>query len=420
MNKYGLAILCMVLGVFAVARTATAAPQIHIDRLYGMIEQRLSYMEDVAAWKWLNDKSIEDKEREVVVLQNAQQAARQFGLDGPSTNAFFIAQMEAAKFFQQQFFDQWHADGFRGGTPPDLQNSLRPAISKSSDDIIAMISLALPYIAVADPAELPPLPLPEGHEADIAAGLLHIQYSDDVNANRFAAAMDQQAIRVGTTGDYAPFSTGEPGHRSGIDIDLARSLAAYLGLGLVFIETSWPTLLDDLENQSYDIAMSGISIKPFRQKMGHMSAPYQTGGKTPIIRCSDKGTLNSLEAIDEPGVRVIVNPGGTNERHTRAHIKDASIRIFDDNEKIFEEIVAHRADAMITDAIEVAYQSARRPSLCPALPGQTLTTSQKGFLMPKDDVLLLHVNRWLQGITEDGTLQAIFDAHLKLPLQLDP
>ena len=68
---------------------------------------------------------------------------------------------------------------------------------------------------------------------------------------------------------------------------------------------------------------------------------------------------------------------------------------------------------MFTDAIEIAWQTARNPELCAALPGQTLTTAHKGFLMPKDDLLLLHVNRWLEGIKTDGTLQAIFDKHLR-------
>jgi cyclohexadienyl dehydratase len=420
MNKIFAGAFCLLmLGVFSTATSAQNNPEPEVSRLYELIAHRLSFMEDVAAWKWQNDKPVEDKAREAIVLTAAAQQSEQYGLDGSSTTSFFIAQMEAAKLIQRQQFEGWAARSPDEVQPPisapDLSTELRPAITQAGNDILAQISLTLPYLQDIDADALGRvIALPPAHLAAVVAGLKQIRYHDTAQSTLWPTILQQGRLRVGTTGDYAPFSTSTvEGNRTGIDIDLAQSLAAFLGVQLVFTQTSWPTLLDDLTAGKYDIAMSGISIKPFRQKIGHMSEPYQTGGKTPIIRCADQDKLNSLDAIDEPGIRVIVNPGGTNERYTMTNIKEAPIRVFDNNSEIFDEIVAGRADVMITDAIEVIYRSGRHPSLCPALPGETLTVSQKGFLMPQDDVFLLHVNRWLHGIQEDGTLQAIFDKHLK-------
>ena len=45
-----------------------------------------------------------------------------------------------------------------------------------------------------------------------------------------------------------------------------------------------------------------------------------------------------MEDFDKPGVKAIVNPGGTNERFARGSLKQAEIVVFPDNTKIFDEI----------------------------------------------------------------------------------
>ena len=53
-------------------------------------------------------------------------------------------------------------------------------------------------------------------------------------------------LRVGTTGDYTPFSLKRPdGTYEGADIDMAHDLAATLGVRVVFVPTVWVDLLDD-------------------------------------------------------------------------------------------------------------------------------------------------------------------------------
>ena len=67
--------------------------------------------------------------------------------------------------------------------------------------------------------------------------------------------------------------------------------------------------------------MGGVSVTLERQKTAFFSAPYLRDGKTPIARCADKDKFADLAAIDRPEVTVIVNPGGTNEKFDRAHLR---------------------------------------------------------------------------------------------------
>jgi cyclohexadienyl dehydratase len=162
----------------------------------------------------------------------------------------------------------------------------------------------------------------------------------------------------------------------------------------VFVRTSWGSLVDDLQRDAFDVAIGGISVTPARQEIGAFSLPYTSGGKTIVSRCRDVRRFAGLAAIDRRGVRVIVNPGGTNEQYVRANVHRASVRVHPDNRTIFEEIRAGRADVMVTDDVEVELQTRRHRDLCRSMSG-TLTHADKAILMPRNDALLAKVNEWL-------------------------
>jgi cyclohexadienyl dehydratase len=208
-------------------------------------------------------------------------------------------------------------------------------------------------------------------------------------------------LRVGTTGDYAPFSLEHDGVVAGADIALARRLAAAFGVAPVFVATSWPTLLADLAADRFDVALAGISVTAERRAVAAFSLPYQHGGKTPIARCAERERFATLAGIDTPGVRVIVNPGGTNERYARDSLRAASIVVEPDNRRVFAALVAGAADVMITDDVEVELQVRRHPTLCRTMPG-TLTGVDKAILMPRDPALVAAVDAWLAPVIAAG------------------
>lgn len=210
-------------------------------------------------------------------------------------------------------------------------------------------------------------------------------------------------VRVGLTGDYRPFSIKDgAGAFEGLDVDMAESLAKGLGVKLEIVPTTWPTLMGDLQAGKYDLGMGGISVTLERAKSAYFSAPVMRTGKAPIARCADQARFTSLAAIDKPGVRVIVNPGGTNERFARANVKQAEIVVFPNNATIFDELIANRADVMMTDAVETKVQQRLRPGLCAVNPDQPFDFSELAYLLPRDPALKAWVDQWLHIQAETG------------------
>jgi cyclohexadienyl dehydratase len=229
--------------------------------------------------------------------------------------------------------------------------------------------------------------------------------------SRLDQIISRGSLRVGMTGDYLPFTylDKETQKFRGFDVDMAEALGKAIGVKVEFVPTAWPQLMKDFEADRFDVAMGGVSITLDRQKKGLFSTPIMREGKTPIARCTDKDKFVDLADIDRQGTRVIVNPGGTNERFARANIKNAEIRVYGDNVTIFDEIAKGNADLMMTDASETRYQQKLHPGvLCAVHPEKPFDFSEKAYWLQRDDALKAFVDQWLHISTEDGSFRKIY------------
>lgn len=424
-NCLGTALLCCLLVVLPRASGANGADiglSPEIERLLDLIEHRAQLMPDVARWKWQRDLPVTDAEREQVVLARSTRDAVEAGIEPVGARALVAAQMALARDIQQSHFARFEQTPPPVGGP-DLHTDLRSAISATTSAILQTLPAVLPLLPERRDqlndgldSRLAPLGASAVAIASLAEALTVLRPAP-VARNTLDRVLASGVLRIGTTLDYPPFSfTDTDGQPDGIDVALGKLLAASLDVRAEFVATSWPTLMTDFAEGRFDIGMSGISRTLARARIAAFSAPYHSGGKTPIIRCSDRGRFDSLASIDQEAVRAVVNPGGTNETFTRQALTEASIRVFDDNTRIFAEIAEGRADVMLTDAIEVRLQTAKDTRLCAALPGRTLTFQEKGFLLPAepDAAWRYYVDLWLATLRGDGTLKQLFERYLEL------
>jgi cyclohexadienyl dehydratase len=216
--------------------------------------------------------------------------------------------------------------------------------------------------------------------------------------SRLDLMVQRGTLRVGTTGDFKPFSFLNPATNEyeGHDIDAAKLLAESLGVKVEFVKSTWPTLLKDLQDNRYDVAMCGITRNLVRQRVAALTHPYINVGKSPLIRTADRQRFRTLADIDQSGVKIGVNPGGTNERFVRANIKNATVVVLERNLSIPEKIVAGEVDVMITDNVEAMVVSKADPRLYAVDPENTYTKDDFGYLLPRDDSAWVnYVNLWM-------------------------
>ena len=237
---------------------------------------------------------------------------------------------------------------------------------------------------------------------------------DSKSDSRLDAIAARGVLTVCSTGDYKPFSIRDAnGNWGGVDIDMAADLAKQLGVTLAFYQSTFATIAKDV-GRKCDIGMGGVSITLDRARSAFFTQPYLRDGKTPITLCQNTSTYQTLTQIDQPGVRVIVNPGGTNEQFDDANLHKATIVRYPDNNTIFDALLAGRADLMITDSTETRYQAKLHPGqLCAVHPDQPFTFAEKAYLTPRGDVVWQQwVDQWLHLDLNDGTFQRISGSSL--------
>ena len=236
-----------------------------------------------------------------------------------------------------------------------------------------------------------------------------------VSAGALDTIRARGVLRVGTAGDYQPMSYLDPasGQYVGFDAELAEDLAAYLGVELEYVETSWPTLMEDTLAGNFDLAICGITITEARQEQALMSIGYLGNGKTVLCRAEDADRYTSLEAINRPEVRVMENPGGLNEKFARENLPNATLIIHDVNQEIPGLVAAGEADVMITEIMEAGYYVGQDSRLAAPLIFDPFTRGQLGVLMPKgsEDLLAL-VNAFLTEELESGRIDELAEEYI--------
>ena len=222
-------------------------------------------------------------------------------------------------------------------------------------------------------------------------------------------------LLVGTTGDYRPLSFCEPdGAYWGFDIDMARKIAAHLKVRCRFVPTSWPTLSDDVQAEppSFDLAIGGITATDARRETMLMSEGYLANGKTILCRAAEAARYRSLSDIDRPEVRVMVNPGGLNEKFAREHLTHASLIVHDKNEEIPALIAEGRADVMITEITEAPYYVQTDARLAAPLLAKPFNRGEIAVLMRRgQDDLLQAVNELIRQMKADGSLRRLHEKY---------
>ncbi|WP_304206091.1 transporter substrate-binding domain-containing protein [Fusobacterium perfoetens] len=226
--------------------------------------------------------------------------------------------------------------------------------------------------------------------------------------------MKDKVLRVGTTGDYKPFTYLKDGEYSGYDIEVAKLIGKELGVEVEFVPTTWKTMLEDLKKGKYDIGMGGITRTVARQVEGEMTKGYLVFGKCFLVRKGQEKKYDSIEKVNKPSVKVGVNIGGTNEKFADSYLtKDIIIR-YKNNLDVPVAVEKGEVDVMVTETPEAITYEKNNKKLEGASVDKPFTKSQMGYLVAKDQVHLLNtINFVLEELEVRGEIERLQKEYLR-------
>ena len=208
---------------------------------------------------------------------------------------------------------------------------------------------------------------------------------------------DGPLLRVGTSGDYPPFSLARENGVEGFDIAVAQRFADDTGRRVQFVPFRWPDLAAALAAGRFDVAMGGITMRPERTFAGSYTRPVVETGAVVLVR---PGVARTATDVDRRAIRLGVNAGGHLERVARRLFSHALIQPINDNLALAAQLDMGAVDAIVMDDLEADLVLQRVTEAWRLGP---LTRDHKAYL-GRDPVLVAELDAWLGDREADGWL----------------
>ncbi|HEY1226748.1 MAG TPA: cystine ABC transporter substrate-binding protein [Ramlibacter sp.] len=174
-------------------------------------------------------------------------------------------------------------------------------------------------------------------------------------ADLLATVKARGTLRVAMEGTYPPFNYKDQktGQLTGFDVEVARLLAARMGLKPEFISTEWSAILAGLGAGKYDVIISQVGITPKREASFDFSVPYTYSIPQLVLRSNDSAAYKSL--ADLKGKKVGVGQGTVFEQQLKAAPPGIDIKSYPATPETLQDLAFGRVDAALNDTLMVGY-----------------------------------------------------------------
>jgi len=212
-------------------------------------------------------------------------------------------------------------------------------------------------------------------------------------------------VRIGTSGDYPPYSASAgDGTLHGFDVEAARAWSRDRGRDVELVAFRWPELESRLAKGDFDVAMSGVTVRGDRLARSPMSAAV---ARTEAVLVLRPGAGRFDPSRGGAGLVVAVNRGGHMERVARATLPRATLQPTDDNRALADMLARGGADGVVVDSAELASFYPDPEGQMPPIAAVLSRDRKAWWVGPGDPALANDLDAWIATREADGTLPAL-------------
>ena len=214
-------------------------------------------------------------------------------------------------------------------------------------------------------------------------------------------------LTMATNATFPPYEmTTDAGEFEGIDVDTAKAIAEKLGLELQIDDMDFDAALLSVQQGKADIVMAGVTVTDDRKAVMDFSDSYATGIQSIIVpNDSDIASPDDLA-----GKKIGTQRGTTGYIYCSDDFGDENVVAYDDGLTAVQALNNGQVDAVVIDNAPAQEFVAANPGL------KVLDTSYAeedyAIGMAKGSALEDAVNKALEELKADGTLQAIVDKYI--------
>ena len=230
-----------------------------------------------------------------------------------------------------------------------------------------------------------------------------------------------KTLRVGISPDYPPLAFKGEGRLQGAEVEMAKTLAYYLNVNIVFVELPWKKLIPGLLNNKVDVIMSGMTITPERERYVNFAQPYIQVGQMTLIRKNEKKQFPTIQSLLNTDRRAGFLPNTTSSSFVTANFHHAQLMPIPSVEQAVNKLRSNKIDLFIHDAptIWLIAGNATEEQLT-GLYWPLTRESLAWAVRPTDITLLNSLNNALNKWKQNGVLQKILNSWMKMRIEIEP
>jgi cystine transport system substrate-binding protein len=225
-------------------------------------------------------------------------------------------------------------------------------------------------------------------------------------ADLLDTAKARGSLRIALEGTYPPFNfkDAKTGQLAGYDVDVAKAVAARLGLKPEFVTTEWSAILAGLASGKYDVIVSQVGITQKRGQAFDFSQPYTYSSPQLIVRRNESLSYKSL--ADLKGKTVGVGQGSVFEQQAKS-VPGIAVKSYPAAPENLQDLAFGRIDAALNDSLMVAYLLKHSP--LPIKAGARVGTVERmGIPFRKGNPgFKAALDKALADLQADGSLKAL-------------
>ena len=242
----------------------------------------------------------------------------------------------------------------------------------------------------------------------LSAGALGTAAFASASAADLAAVKAVGTLRVGTEGTYAPFTFHDAsGQLVGFDVEIARAVAAKLGVKAEFLEGKWDGLIAGLDAGRYDVVVNEVTITDARKAKYDFSEPYIVSKAALIVR------------EDNTAIKDFADLKGLKSAHTLtsnyaklAEGYGATLVGTDGFDQSVALVLNGRADATINDSLSYLDFKKHKPDAKVKIAATRSDAEYEGIIFPKGEPdMKAAIDKALADIKADGTYKRISETY---------
>lgn len=218
-----------------------------------------------------------------------------------------------------------------------------------------------------------------------------------------ATIRQRGVLRVGVVQVAPMVMRDRSGSYVGFSVDLARRLAADLGVRLEFVETWWTEVIPQLIDGQSDVIITGLWMNVPRALVANFTQPTATEGMYLIASRSQAAQRRSLDDFNQKGVRIAVSTDPAQRAVAQARFPRADVTPVDDDPLHVVAQGKAQAAVVATLSADAVVASAPRRWFLPS--PEPLARTAAGMAVRKGDPdFLAFLNTWLDMQRETGWL----------------